>query len=71
MLRLTPYVFVVIGLFFLLRGLAAVILLLGVIILTPFLVVTYQRAKRKEFDRVRAILGKTERTLNAGYARQR
>lgn len=67
MSRFIPYVFMALGLFFLLRGLAALLLLVVMIVLIPFLIATYRRARNKEYNRVSAILSKTERTLNAHY----
>jgi len=65
--RIIPYIFFAMGLFFFLRGVAALLLLLVMVIMTPLFLYAYYSAKNKEYKRVTAILSSTERTINQAY----
>lgn len=65
--KIIPYFFLGLGLLFFLRGVAALLLLLGMVIMTPLCLYAYYSAKNKEFKRVSGILNATERTINQAY----
>lgn len=67
--KIIPYFFFGLGLFFLLRGLAALLLAVVMIVMTPLFLYAYYSAKNKEYKRVMGILSATERTINQSYER--